>query len=278
MKSKDRSAIGARADRRLGAAHSASRVRDILRRAADKPAMAARIELLESRTMLSSGAPQQGGVAEISEAGDITNLIDAPAGSPLSPGNTSLQQTESPLATQVNNWIGGQDAAWETAANWSTGLVPGPSDDVVIDTAAGNSITLTSAATINSLTLGGAAGAAQTLTISGSGSLNLAAASSIQAACHLINSKSISGTGTLTINGQLQLKSGTVSLPLANQGLISSFGTNDIISGALTTAGGSRIHVEGNSNVGRAHLTVAAGFTNSGTIELTDSTSNYGAT
>jgi len=279
MKSKGRSAAGSHAARKSGGAHSASRVRDILRRAAGKPVMARWVEVLEARTMLSTATPAHEGVLGTS-AGDAANLMNVSAGASPLPSISSFQLSGNPLnQTAVNNWVGGHGAAWETAANWSTGIVPGLSDDVVINTAASNSITISSAVSINSLTLGGAAGGTQTLTVGGVGTLSVAADSSIAAGGILITSKTISGTGTLTVasGGQIQLKSGTLALPVANQGLISSLGSNDNISGALSTASGSTIHIEGSSSVGRAHLTVAASFTNSGTIELTDSSSSYGA-
>ncbi|NVN92778.1 MAG: carboxylesterase family protein [Desulfuromonadales bacterium] len=54
-------------------------------------------------------------------------------------------------------WSNDAGGLWETAANWSTGTVPGPGDDVIIDSTGAGSISLNSGTTINTLVLGGTA-------------------------------------------------------------------------------------------------------------------------
>lgn len=59
------------------------------------------------------------------------------------------------------SWVGGTDSNWTTATNWSTGIVPTSSDDVLIDVNA--TINLTTAVTVKSLTLGKSNGTATTI-------------------------------------------------------------------------------------------------------------------
>ena len=53
-------------------------------------------------------------------------------------------------------WIGGTDSNWETASNWSTGVVPTSTDDVLIDSSA--TININTGTTIQSLVLGDSSG------------------------------------------------------------------------------------------------------------------------
>ena len=54
--------------------------------------------------------------------------------------------------TCINNyWLGSVNNNWETAGNWSCGLVPGSASNVIIN---GGSVQLNSNVTINTLTLG----------------------------------------------------------------------------------------------------------------------------
>jgi hypothetical protein len=69
-----------------------------------------------------------------------------------------------------------------------------------------------------------------------------------------------------------------VNAPLANAGLLLVHGSCTL-NGALTTVAGSTLRVEGsnNSNPNQGYLIVANGFTNNGTVELTDVAAGYGA-
>jgi hypothetical protein len=54
------------------------------------------------------------------------------AGNPLGAVDQSFEFT---LVEIINHWVGGTSANWNDAGNWSTRLVPGPLDDVIIDLA-----------------------------------------------------------------------------------------------------------------------------------------------
>jgi hypothetical protein len=93
----------------------------------------------------------------------------------------------------------------------------------------------------------------------------------------LQNGRNFTPSGAFTNAGTLDLTDASVNFPLLNQGLLVAQGASTINSaaGAFTTATGSTIRVQGNngpgggSNSGDGLLTVANGFTNNGTIELT---------
>jgi hypothetical protein len=92
---------------------------------------------------------------------------------------------------------------------------------------------------------------------------------------------------TLTINKVLLIRNGGVFAStnsnlvgaggITNQGTLVVYGNSNTIAGQLTTTSGSLLHVEGNSNVGPAILTVVNGFTNvsGAAIELTSVTQSW---
>jgi YVTN family beta-propeller protein len=86
------------------------------------------------------------------------------------------------------------------------------------------------------------------------------------------------GAGTLTVapSTALTLGSTTVTSPLVNQGALTVNGAS-VFNGAVTNAAGATLRMQGNAAFGTATLTLANGFTNNGTIILTDSTSSYGS-
>ncbi len=53
-------------------------------------------------------------------------------------------------------WVGGTDTSWETAANWSTGVVPTSTDDVLIDVS--TTVNIDASTTVQSLVLGNSSG------------------------------------------------------------------------------------------------------------------------
>ncbi len=122
------------------------------------------------------------------------------------------------------DWISISSGDWDNPSNWSTGKVPGPSNDVVINVSgASPTITIDSGTqSVNSLT------AAVPLVISG-GSLTLAANSEID------GSFTYSDSGTLTTDGTLTLKGATAW----SAGTFGGTGTIENASGATLTITGS---------------------------------------
>ena len=92
---------------------------------------------------------------------------------------------------------------WQTAANWSSDVLPGPGDDVCIS---GFGVTLALAnPSVNSLvvTVTGA------LNITGTGTLTLAAASQVDGT--LVLGGTLAGTGDLLVNGSMTWSGGAMS-------------------------------------------------------------------
>ena len=87
------------------------------------------------------------------------------------------------------------------------------------------------------------------------------------------------GTGTLTVapSTALVLAASTINSGIVNQGDVTVNGTSNL-NGAVSNAAGAMLRVQGNGIFSTGTLAVANGFTNNGTILLTDTTSSYGAT
>jgi hypothetical protein len=154
------------------------------------------------------------------------------------------------------HWTNAAGGNWNTPGNWDSG-VPGSGDNAIIDLAGTYTVTLDVNPTVTSFSLGAASGT-QTLSASG-------------------RTITISAASTIGANGVLLLTTGTVSGTgtLDNHGTITSRVTTTINIG-LTTTPGSLLRVEGAG--GSSSLTVANGFTNNGTIEMTSSGAAYAAT
>ncbi len=149
----------------------------------------------------------------------------------------------------AQTWLNGATGDWSDAANWVSGTVPGPSDDVMI--AGASNITISSAAYANSLLLSNA-------TISQlSGTLTLA-------------------QGAVLDDSYLTLSGGTVIAPTGvggNNGLIQGWGTIDgsVASGVYLNAYGS-LTVTGAFNGQSASIgygaTLELGAASSATIDF----------
>jgi hypothetical protein len=135
---------------------------------------------------------------------------------------------------QAISWNGGS-ADWNTMTSWSSGTVPGASDDVTINAAGGSTVTISTAQFCHTLTIGGGT-AAQTLTITPSGgSLTIGVSATIQTLGSLTVSGgttvtntgatiNVNANGTLTNNGTIT--GGTIAVAAA--------GTLDISIGSLS--------------------------------------------
>jgi hypothetical protein len=151
------------------------------------------------------------------------------------------------LPTTVN-WINPNSGNWDTAANWSTGSVPGAGDDVVINTTGAVTVTIQAGdyESVHSLTTA----SNDTLSITG-GSLIVAANSTLSGGLAITGgSLTASGSGTtLTAAGATNISTAdlfaeggaTLSLPQLtsyspNGGYFRSDGTGSVLDlSALTT-------------------------------------------
>jgi alpha-L-arabinofuranosidase len=105
------------------------------------------------------------------------------------------------------SWISGTSGNWNTAANWSTGAVPGAADDVVINQGSSVTVTLASSTSVHSISLTGA-----TLDVT-SGTLAVAANSSNAGALQVDPGAQVSFVGNY-----LQSAAGTLTLPTGGLG------------------------------------------------------------
>jgi hypothetical protein len=139
-----------------------------------------------------------------------------------------LEALEDRAVPSTVSWISSKSGDWTTAASWSTGAVPGPGDDVVINQSAAVTVTLDASTSIHSFAL-----TAATLNVTG-GTLAVAADSSsagllnVQPGAHVTfaGNYSQSATGSLTLPAA-GLTTGVGSNELSNTGFESpSVSTN----------------------------------------------------
>ncbi len=126
------------------------------------------------------------------------------------------------------NWINAAGGDWDTGSNWSTGSMPGASDNVTIDLSPGVTVTHSQndADSVNDLTVAGA----DTLSFS-SGSLSIESASTIDGTLNLTGG-TLEGAGTLTITGAMTLGEGGT---MTGTGQIIVMGDISIDGGMLDT-------------------------------------------
>jgi len=129
---------------------------------------------------------------------------------------------------------------WNAAANWSPNQVPGAADNAFITNNGTYTVTLNAAATVASLTVGGASGiqtftnSAQTLTLNGASTVNA------NGVFGLGSSGTLTGAGDLTINSPFNWTGGTISGAsrlFANGGLTLSGSTKVLTGRMLVNAG-----------------------------------------
>ena len=171
-------------------------------------------------------------------------------------------------------WSGAVSGNWSDGSKWSSGVPPTADDDVAIVAEGTYSITLDTDPTVNSLLLGGVGGSQtvsatnRTITVKGGGTIGY------HAAVNLVGSR-VSGGGLLTNQGTVNVTGSTIATALHNAGTINTYQSN-MVTGTFTTQAGSQVTVVSDSShywVGGYYdssLVVAHGFTNYGTITLSD--------
>jgi hypothetical protein len=116
---------------------------------------------------------------------------------------------------QIENfWIGAAEGRWHEPANWSTGAVPGPMDDVYIGGETSVTVTVDDDAAVRSITLGGEAGqqtlktnvhvdfaVARSIQVNSTGQLRLSSLS-LPADAEIRGSGEVVFEGELTIEGR----------------------------------------------------------------------------
>jgi hypothetical protein len=139
------------------------------------------------------------------------------------------------------SWINPSGGDWDTPSNWSTGALPGPSDDVVINQP-GITVTHSTSAidTVNSLTI---SSSQSSLDISG-GSLALSTTSSIAGTVSiegatLTTAGNLAVAGPFTNNGSVEVQAGTLNLSVGAPSHPTDAAGTGTVTGTFTGAAGT---------------------------------------
>lgn len=126
---------------------------------------------------------------------------------PTPTATPTLTPTQAPTATPVRvvRWTRNASGNWDDATAWSTGQLPQPGQDVVIDVAGAITVTIRTGSTISINTVH----SAESLVIAG-GSLSIDSASDIQGTLTQ-SSGTLTGDGDLSVAGVVTWSGGTMS-------------------------------------------------------------------
>jgi outer membrane autotransporter protein len=194
----------------------------------------------------------------------------------------ALATFHAPARAQTN-WIGGASGDWFVASNWSTGVLPGAGDDVLINAGSfAPSVMNGSGAAVAGLNIGGQFDGNIGAIVTGKGSLSIINGAQLANNANgffgtyvgvgtgSVGSTTISGAGSTWTNGSgvlIGAAGATGSLTLENQGtatfgaLIVGASLNDILgpgltnssgatTGTLTVTGGSQLTASSFADVG----------------------------
>jgi hypothetical protein len=172
-------------------------------------------------------------------------------------GGTGTNDVVLTVSAMATLWTGVSGGSWDVASNWSTGVVPTATDDVIINPAGSSTVIVIPngvTATVKSLQM------TSVLQIDAGGSLDVATASTIAGTLNLAGS--LSGAGNLTLSGTTNLSGGTFA----------GTGTLTIASGATLISTGASTNNRSITNSGTVDLqsgalTTSTTFTNQGTLK-----------
>jgi hypothetical protein len=179
----------------------------------------------------------------------------------LNPANWTFSTSTShagytlPLSSSFalgNTWTGSTSTAWNTASNWSTGLVPVSTEDVIIPTVTNNPIVSTGTANCNNITINSGGN----LTVTG-GTLQIAGS---------INN---SGTFTASAGGTIALTGSSAQTIPAN-----TFAANTIANLTLNNSSGATL--AGTLNITGTYTPTAGTLTTGGYLVLKSTSGSTG--
>ena len=172
-----------------------------------------------------------------------------------------LEALEGRVLPSTVSWISSTSGAWTTAADWSTGAVPGAGDAVIINQSANVTVRLAASTSIHSLSLTGA-----TLDVTG-GTLAVAADSSNAGSLQVQPGAHVTFAGSY-----VQSAAGSLTLPAA--GLGTGVGTNLLANAGFESPSGTTTAPTGWSNWGTSF--VSAQYAHTGAQSLEASGPNSG--
>ena len=197
----------------------------------------------------------------------------------LAPVRVYLGNAPPPASTV--SWINPAGGSWQDAANWSTGAVPVFTDTVLITRAGSYTVTMGGGSylTVARLVVGDTTGQGSAVTLAmHSDTLRAAVGITIETGARLeLAGSRIRGSVDLVNHGVVTLRETTsgdgssIECPIDNFAELRVRGTA-AVTDALLTEGNSILEIgdDGTSETGSAVLTVTDGFTNFGTILLTN--------
>lgn len=175
------------------------------------------------------------------------------------------------LGAAVNSWTNAAGGFWSVATNWSLGHAPTAAEIAEVVLPGTYGISLDVDPTVAELRIGTGASGTQTLSTSGARTLTVVDGMTIgPRGAVVLGVSTLAGTGTVVVDGALTLYSSTIAPALALRGTMSVSG-NSALTGALSTTAAALLRIgQADGCCGTATFTVANGFTNAGTIELTN--------
>jgi len=165
------------------------------------------------------------------------------------------------------SWIVNGDGFWDLGSNWSTGIVPGPQDDVTINQPGPLTVTVRDAEAVHSVQTS----VHDSLALTG-GSFAVGAASQLDGA-YLQSGGTLNASGPLTLtSANSQWANGTVSGSVTNQGTLTLIANADSIdmqtlTGTLTNSG---TVIDADPNTGQFPLQFTNGTLNNQAGSLID--------
>ena len=184
-----------------------------------------------------------------------------------SAGNITLEVVSTPATTGFT-WTDGT-ANWNTAGDWSGGVVPTPVANVTIGSGAGGTVTLSQDSTITSLTIGAGTSTGYTLQVNSGNTLTVASSPTsvtVNNSGTIALGGSLNTLGTVTVNsgGALDLSGGTViDATLAGTGTMQTISGSSGTLHAVTISSGSTYVASNN-----ATTNLFGTITNNGTIQF----------
>lgn len=219
------------------------------------------------------GTTTRGAVANVSTFNDLTLSVGG-AGYTLVAAATGLTSATSDpfdIGTATISWSNPAGGSWGVAGNWNLGRVPDATDVVDISLAGTYTVSLSGTANLAGLQLGHGAGGTQTLQVTSGSTLNVAGDIDIGALGVLrLSGAAVNGGGALLNSGIVALSGASIGIPVDNSGTLTVSGNSFLNATPANRPTGVIRVAQADGCCSTASLTVATGFANQGTIELSN--------
>jgi 2-hydroxy-3-keto-5-methylthiopentenyl-1-phosphate phosphatase len=200
-----------------------------------------------------------------------------------SPYRLFVEQLEDRCVPATVNWLNPVSGNWNDGTKWSTGTAPAAGDTVVIDKVGANytvtlNVNVDAANALAGFTLNSPtavfSSSAHVFNVNGPGVIN-------QGSVIWLNSN-WSGTGTLTNRGAMTMSNNSstiaINVPLTNEGSFVVRGFNNQFNGTVVNEATGMLTLLVDNTFFGTNLTLAAGMTNRGRVELKGATTAISGT